>query len=125
MTLGQEFSGYAGQLKLGILRIEATLPDLYVLAQDGTAVGPGLKTHPEFAERFGAKVAKLAGLPFTSAENTFEALASHDALVFAHGALTSSAMGLVKIANDLRLMGSGPRSGRRDQPARRMSLGHR
>ena len=81
------------------------------LAQDGTAVGPGLKTHPEFAERFGAKVAELAGLPFTSAENTFEALASHDALVFAHGALTSSAMGLVKIANDLRLMGSGPRSG--------------
>src|SRR3954469_10667355 len=111
VTLGQEFSGYAGQLKLGILRIEATLPDLYVLAQDGTAVGPRLKTNPEFAERFGAKVAELAGLPFTSAENTFEALASHDTLVFAHGALTSGAMGLVKIANDLRLMGSGPRSG--------------
>jgi fumarate hydratase class II len=111
VTLGQEFSGYAAQVEYGIRRIEATLPDVLALAQGGTAVGTGLNAHPEFAERFAAKVAELTGLPFTSAPNKFEALASHDALVFAHGALASLASGLFKIANDIRLMGSGPRSG--------------
>jgi fumarate hydratase, class II len=111
VTLGQEFSGYAAQIALGIARIEATLPGIYALAQGGTAVGTGLNTHPKFAEAFAGKVAELTGLPFTSADNKFEALASHDALVFAHGALASLASGLFKIANDIRLMGSGPRSG--------------
>lgn len=111
VTLGQEFSGYAAQVQLGIARIEATLPGLYALAQGGTAVGTGLNAHPRFAEAFAAKMAELTNLPFTSAENKFEALASHDALVFTHGALASLAAGLFKIANDIRLMGSGPRSG--------------
>src|ERR671913_1885829 len=111
VTLGQEFSGYAAQIELAIARIESTLPHLYALAQGGTAVGTGLNAHPEFAERFAAKVAELTSLPFTTAENKFEALASHDALVFTHGALASLAAGLFKIANDIRLMGSGPRSG--------------
>ena len=111
VTLGQEFSGFAMQVELGIARIEATLPGLYALAQGGTAVGTGLNTHPEFAERFAAKVMELTALPFTTAVNKFEALASHDALVFTHGALASLAAGLFKIANDIRLMGSGPRSG--------------
>jgi fumarate hydratase, class II len=111
VTLGQEFSGFAMQVQLGIARIEATLPGLYALAQGGTAVGTGLNTHPEFAERFAAKVMELTALPFTTAVNKFEALASHDALVFTQGALASLAAGLFKIANDLRLMGSGPRSG--------------
>jgi fumarate hydratase, class II len=111
VTLGQEFSGYAVQIELAIARIEATLPGLYALAQGGTAVGTGLNAHPKFAEAFAKKVAELTALPFTSAENKFEALASHDALVFTHGALASLAAGLFKIANDIRLMGSGPRSG--------------
>jgi fumarate hydratase class II len=111
VTLGQEFSGYAAQVEYGIARVEATLPGVLALAQGGTAVGTGLNTHPEFAERFAAAVVDLTGLPFTSAPNKFEALASHDALVFTHGALTSLATGLFKIANDVRLMGSGPRSG--------------
>jgi fumarate hydratase class II len=111
VTLGQEFSGYAAQVELAMARIEATLPGLYALAQGGTAVGTGLNAHPKFADAFAAKVAQLTNLPFTSAANKFEALASHDALVFAHGALTSLASGLFKIANDIRLMGSGPRSG--------------
>ena len=111
VTLGQEFSGYTAQVELAIARIETTLPGLYALAQGGTAVGTGLNAHPKFAEAFAAKVAQLTNLPFTSAANKFEALASHDALVFAHGALTSVASGLFKIANDIRLMGSGPRSG--------------
>jgi fumarate hydratase, class II len=111
VTLGQEFSGYAAQVELGLARVEATLPGVLALAQGGTAVGTGLNTHPEFAERFAAKVAELTGLPFTSAANKFEALASHDALVFTHGSLTSIAAGLFKIASDIRLMGSGPRSG--------------
>ncbi len=111
VTLGQEFSGYAAQVRLGMARIEATLPGLYALAQGGTAVGTGLNAHPEFASRFAAKIAELTGLPFVSAENKFEALASHDALVFTQGALASLAAGLFKIANDIRLMGSGPRSG--------------
>jgi fumarate hydratase, class II len=111
VTLGQEFSGYAAQVALGLARIEATLPGIYALAQGGTAVGTGLNAHPQFGERFAARAAELTGLPFTSAENKFEALASHDALVFTQGALASIAAGLFKIANDIRLMGSGPRSG--------------
>jgi fumarate hydratase class II len=111
VTLGQEFSGYAAQVQLGIARIEATLPGIYALAQGGTAVGTGLNAHPRFAEAFAAKVAELAGLPFVSAPNKFEALASNDALVFTQGALTSLASGLFKIANDIRFLGSGPRSG--------------
>jgi fumarate hydratase class II len=111
VTLGQEFSGYAAQVLLGIARVEATLPGLFALAQGGTAVGTGLNAHPDFADRFAAKVMELTALPFTSATNKFEALASHDALVFTHGALASLAAGLFKIANDIRLMGSGPRSG--------------
>src|SRR5215213_127245 len=111
VTLGQEFSGYAAQVAFGIARIEATLPGLYALAQGGTAVGTGLNTHPDFAERFAARIVELTALPFTSAVNKFEALASHDALVFTHGAFASLTTGLFKIANDIRLMGSGPRSG--------------
>ena len=111
VTLGQEFSGYAMQVELGIARIEATLPGLYALAQGGTAVGTGLNAHPDFAELFALKMVQLTALPFASAANKFEALAAHDALVFTHGALTSLATGLFKIANDIRLMGSGPRSG--------------
>jgi fumarate hydratase, class II len=111
VTLGQEFSGYAAQVSLGMQRIEATMPGLAALAQGGTAVGTGLNTHPDFAESFARRVAALTGLPFVSAANKFEALASHDALVFCHGALASLAAGLFKIANDIRLLGSGPRSG--------------
>ncbi|MFF8798457.1 MULTISPECIES: class II fumarate hydratase [unclassified Methylobacterium] len=111
VSLGQEFSGYAAQVALGGARVAATLPGVLALAQGGTAVGTGLNAHPEFADRFAAKVAELTGLPFTSAENKFEALASHDALVFLQGALTALASGLFKIANDIRLLGSGPRSG--------------
>ncbi|MDR7038243.1 fumarate hydratase class II [Methylobacterium sp. BE186] len=111
VTLGQEFSGYAAQVALGGARVAATLPGLLALAQGGTAVGTGLNAHPRFADAFAAKVAELTGLGFTSAENKFEALASHDALVFAQGALSALAAGLFKIANDIRLMGSGPRSG--------------
>ncbi|AWN41892.1 class II fumarate hydratase [Methylobacterium durans] len=111
VTLGQEFSGYAAQVALGGARVAATMPGLLALAQGGTAVGTGLNAHPKFADAFAAKVAELTGLGFTSADNKFEALASHDALVFAQGALSSLAAGLFKIANDIRLMGSGPRSG--------------
>src|SRR3954471_20315798 len=114
VTLGQEFSGYAAQVELGIARIEATLPGIYALAQGGTAVGTGLNAHPKFADAFAAKVAELTGLPFVSAKNKFEALASHDALVFTHGALAALAAGLFKIANDIRFLGSGPRSGLRE-----------
>ncbi|HEY0571261.1 MAG TPA: class II fumarate hydratase, partial [Enterovirga sp.] len=111
VTLGQEFSGYAAQVALGIARVEATLPGILALAQGGTAVGTGLNAHPKFADAFAAKVAELTGLPFVSAPNKFEALASHDALVFTQGALTALAAGLFKIANDIRFLGSGPRSG--------------
>ncbi|PZU90148.1 MAG: class II fumarate hydratase [Chelatococcus sp.] len=111
VTLGQEFSGYVAQLDLGIGRIETTLDGLYALAQGGTAVGTGLNAHPDFAVLFAKEVASLTGLPFRTAENKFEALASHGAISFAHGALTALAMDLFKIANDIRLMGSGPRSG--------------
>jgi fumarate hydratase class II len=111
LTLGQEFSGYAAQVKAGIARTRLALKALYPLAQGGTAVGTGLNAKPQFAKRVARKIAQLTGLPFVSAPNKFEALASHDAIVFAHGALTSVATGLFKIANDIRLLGSGPRSG--------------
>ena len=111
MTLGQEFSGYGAQVSLAAARIRMTLPDLYMLAQGGTAVGTGLNTRAEFAERFAARMAELTGLPFVTAPNKFEALACHDALVFTHGALEACATGLFKIANDMRLLGSGPRCG--------------
>jgi fumarate hydratase class II len=111
ITLGQEFSGYVQQLTNDIARIEYTLNGLYELALGGTAVGTGLNTHPEFAERGAAKIAQLTNLPFVSAPNKFEALAAHDALVFAHGALKTLACSLMKIANDIRWMASGPRCG--------------
>lgn len=111
LTLGQEFGGYAAQIDHGIERIRLTLHSLYALAQGGTAVGTGLNTSPLFAKSFAAKIAEMTRLPFYTAENKFEALASHDAFVFAHGAIASVAVGLFKIANDIRLLGSGPRSG--------------
>jgi fumarate hydratase class II len=111
LTLGQEFSGYATQVRSGIVRMRLGLKQLYPLAQGGTAVGTGLNSKPRFAKLFAQKVAKITRLPFVSAPNKFEALASHDAYVFTHGALTSVATGLFKIANDIRLLGSGPRSG--------------
>jgi fumarate hydratase class II len=111
LTLGQEFSGYAAQVESGIARLRVAVRDLYPLAQGGTAVGTGLNSKPGFARRFARHVAKITKLPFTSAANKFEALASNDAYVFAHGAINSVATGLFKIANDIRLLGSGPRSG--------------
>lgn len=111
ITLGQEFSGYAAQLTAGIDRIEAALPGLYPLAQGGTAVGTGLNSKRGFAEAFATKIATFTGLPFISAPNKFEALAAHDALVFAHGAFATLAASLFKIANDIRLAASGPRCG--------------
>jgi fumarate hydratase class II len=111
LTLGQEFSGYAMQVQNAIARIESTLPRLYPLAQGGTAVGTGLNTRPGFAEAIADEIARLTGLPFTSADNKFEALASHDAMVELSGALNTYAAALMKIANDIRLLGSGPRSG--------------
>ncbi len=111
LTLGQEFSGYAAQVESGIARLRMSVGDLYPLAQGGTAVGTGLNSKPKFAHLFAKHVAKITKLPFTSAANKFEALASHDAYVFVHGAINSAATGLFKIANDIRLLGSGPRSG--------------
>jgi fumarate hydratase, class II len=111
LTLGQEFSGYAAQLDADLERIEAALPGIYELAIGGTAVGTGLNAPPDFGRRAAAKVAELTRLPFTSAPNKFAALAAHDALVFAHGAVTTLAVSLMKIANDIRWLGSGPRSG--------------
>jgi fumarate hydratase class II len=111
LTLGQEFSGYAAQVESGIRRLRAAVNDLYPLAQGGTAVGTGLNSKPKFARAFARHVARITKLPFTSAANKFEALASNDAYVFAHGAINSVATGLFKIANDIRLLGSGPRSG--------------
>jgi fumarate hydratase class II len=111
LTLGQEFSGYVAQLEADLHRIKAVLPDIYELAIGGTAVGTGLNTYPQFAEKVAARIAKLTGLPFKSAPNKFAALASHDALVFASGALKTLAASLMKIANDIRWMGSGPRCG--------------
>ena len=111
LTLGQEFSGYAAQLDDDIKRIDLVLPSLYELALGGTAVGTGLNTHPRFAELSAKKIAELTGLPFVSAPNKFAALASHDALVMASGALRTLAVSLMKIANDVRWLGSGPRAG--------------
>jgi fumarate hydratase class II len=111
VTLGQEFSGYVAQIDYGIRRLNQNAEYLFELAQGGTAVGTGLNTHPDFAERFAEQVAEITGLPFRTAPNKFEALAAHDAYVFAHGALNTLAVSLFKIANDIRLLGSGPRSG--------------
>ncbi len=111
LTLGQEFSGYTQQLTNGLARINAALPRLYELAIGGTAVGTGLNTHPKFAVEVAAKISKLTGKPFVTAPNKFEALATHDALVEFSGVLKTLAASLMKIANDIRLLGSGPRSG--------------
>ncbi len=111
LTLGQELSGYVAQLDADLVRIDQTLPGLYELAAGGTAVGTGLNTHPEFGERVAARIAELTGLPFVTAPNKFAALAAHDAMVWASGALRVLAGSLNKIADDLRWLGSGPRSG--------------
>jgi fumarate hydratase, class II len=111
LTLGQEFSGYAKQIENGIKRIEMTLPMLMELAQGGTAVGTGLNAPIGFAEGVAARIATITGLPFTTAPNKFEALAAHDAMVMTHGAINTVAASLFKIANDIRFLGSGPRSG--------------
>ena len=111
LTLGQEFSGYAQQVRYGIARVEAALPAVLRLAQGGTAVGTGLNAKKGFAEAFAEEVAKLTGLPFVTAPNKFEALATHDSLVELSGVLNTLAVSLMKIANDFRLLGSGPRCG--------------
>ena len=111
LTLGQEFSGYVSQLEHGIAHVEASLAHLCELAVGGTAVGTGLNAPPEFGARVAAELARVTGLPFIPAPNNFEALAAHDALVHAHGALKTVAASLTKIANDVRWMASGPRSG--------------
>ncbi len=111
VTLGQEFSGYTQQVENGIARVEQTMPKLMELAQGGTAVGTGLNAPVGFAEAVADRIAAITGMKFTSAPNKFEALAAHDAMVFAHGALNTVAASLFKIANDIRLLGSGPRSG--------------
>jgi fumarate hydratase class II len=111
LTLGQEFSGYAAQVASSIQRIELTLPGLMQLAQGGTAVGTGLNAPVGFAELVAEKIADITGLAFTTAPNKFEALAAHDSMVFSHGAINAAAAALFKIANDIRFLGSGPRSG--------------
>ncbi|MGB0908109.1 MAG: class II fumarate hydratase [Maricaulaceae bacterium] len=111
LTLGQEFSGYTAQLDGGIRRVETALKELYPLAQGGTAVGTGLNAKPGFAKAFAQEVASYTKMPFKTAPNKFEALAAHDAFVSAHGALNTVAASLLKIANDIRFLGSGPRSG--------------
>src|SRR5690606_20785128 len=111
LTLGQEFSGYAKQVEYGIARVEGSLDRLLELAQGGTAVGTGLNSVEGFAEAFAAEVAQITGRPFRTAANKFEALAAHDAIVEASGALNTVAVSLMKIANDIRLLGSGPRCG--------------
>ena len=111
LTLGQEFSGYAQQLENGIARVKMSLDGIYELALGGTAVGTGLNTHPDFADKAAARIADMTGLPFRSAPNKFEALAAHDAVVFASGAVKTLAASLMKIANDIRMLASGPRCG--------------
>jgi fumarate hydratase class II len=111
LTLGQEFGGYVQMLTNGLERIDAALPRLYELALGGTAVGTGLNTHPKFAELSAQKISEITGLPFITARNKFEALATHDALVEFHGVLKTLAASLMKIANDIRWLGSGPRCG--------------
>lgn len=111
ITLGQEFSGYVAQLDACLVRFKNVLPELYELALGGTAVGTGLNTHPKFAQKAAQNIAKITGLPFVSAKNKFMELAAHEALVITHGALKTLACALMKIANDLRWLGSGPRCG--------------
>ena len=111
ITLGQEFSGYASQVKSSIARLKLAQRELYPLAQGGTAVGTGLNSKPKFAKAFARRIATLTGLPFVSAPNKFEHMAGHDAYVFAHGAINAAATALFKIGNDIRFLGSGPRSG--------------
>ncbi len=111
LTLGQEFSGYAQQVENGIARIRQALPGIYELAQGGTAVGTGLNTSPGWDTTVAANMARITGLPFVTAPNKFEALAAHDAMVFMSGAVKTTAMACYKIANDIRFLGSGPRSG--------------
>ena len=111
LTLGQEFSGYAAQLEYGIHALKSTLPHLAELALGGTAVGTGINTPDNFGENVARKIAQLTGLPFVTAPNKFEALATHDAIVSTHGALKGIAVSLMKIANDIRMLGSGPRAG--------------
>jgi fumarate hydratase class II len=111
LTLGQEFSGYVAQLDADLERLEQSLPGLYELAIGGAAVGTGLNAPAGFGERVAARIAEMTGLPFTSAPNKFAALAAHDAMVHAHGAIRTTAVSLMKIANDIRWLGSGPRSG--------------
>jgi fumarate hydratase class II len=111
LTLGQEFSGYARQVELGQARVSDALPRLYPLAQGGTAVGTGLNAKQGFAERFAEEVARITGLPFVTADNKFEALAAHDAIVEASGAVNTVACSLMKIGNDIRFLASGPRCG--------------
>jgi fumarate hydratase class II len=111
ITLGQEISGWVAQLDLARAAVEATMPGVYELALGGTAVGTGLNTHPEYAERSAKQIALLTGLPFETAPNKFAALAGHEALVFLHGALKTLAVALMKIANDVRWLASGPRAG--------------
>src|SRR5262249_28903137 len=111
LTLGQEFSGYAAQFERALRNIRATMPGLYELAIGGTAVGTGLNAPADFGERVARELIRLTGLPFVSAPNKFEVLAAHDALLFAHGALKALAAARMKIANDIRWLASGPRSG--------------
>lgn len=111
LTLGQEFSGYVAQLDASIRRLEMVLPELYELAAGGTAVGTGLNTHPQFANKIANHIAAITGLPFVTASNKFAALASHEGLVFAHSAMKTLACALMKIANDIRWLASGPRCG--------------
>jgi fumarate hydratase class II len=111
LTLGQEFSGYAHQIRQGLARVEAAMPGIYELAQGGTAVGTGLNTQNGWGETVAANMAEITGLPFVTAPNKFEALAAHDAMVFLSGALATIAGSCYKIANDIRFLGSGPRSG--------------
>src|SRR6195952_3521979 len=111
LTLGQEFSGYASQVESGIARLQTAVKDLYPLAQGGTAVGTGLNSKPKFAKAFAKRIATLTKMPFVSAPNKFEHMAGTDAYFFAHGAINAAATALFKVANDIRLLGSGPRSG--------------
>ncbi len=111
ITLGQEFSGYAAQAKSALARLASAQRELYPLAQGGTAVGTGINSKPQFAKAFAKRIAALTGLPFVSAPNKFEHMAAHDAYVYVHGAINAAATALFKIANDIRLLGSGPRSG--------------
>jgi fumarate hydratase, class II len=111
LTVGQEFSGYVSQLNHGLKAVKNTLEHLSELALGGTAVGTGINTPPQYSENVAANIAQLTGLPFVTAENKFEALAAHDAIVEAHGALKTVACSMMKIANDIRLLSSGPRAG--------------